>query len=181
MDELTSETCWAVNNEIIKQVTSILDFKLSPCSICNMFPFGLFPGVWVLIADVSEPSISYIFIGRWMKYLLHLPMKMERIEGSETSAIRTQTPGNYPKENVLQVTSSWSLFIQLSHLILLLSWNHSFLNYCTRLRKFHLSLARNKFGHCFKWRSVNADITVWCNCTSHSAVRRGGGGCGDTS
>jgi len=24
-------------------------------------------------------------------------MKMELIEGSETSAIRTQTPGNYPK------------------------------------------------------------------------------------
>ena len=28
-------------------------------------------------------------------------MKMELIEGSETSAIRTQTPGNYPKENIL--------------------------------------------------------------------------------
>jgi len=29
-------------------------------------------------------------------------MKMELTEGSETSAIRTQTPGNYPKENILQ-------------------------------------------------------------------------------
>jgi len=29
-------------------------------------------------------------------------MKMELIEGSETSAIRTQTTGNYPKENILQ-------------------------------------------------------------------------------
>ena len=28
-------------------------------------------------------------------------MKMELIQGSETSAIRTQTPGNYPKENIL--------------------------------------------------------------------------------
>jgi len=28
-------------------------------------------------------------------------MKVELIEGSETSAIRTQTPGNYPKENIL--------------------------------------------------------------------------------
>jgi len=27
---------------------------------------------------------------------------MELIEGSETSAIRTQTPGNYPKENILR-------------------------------------------------------------------------------
>ena len=31
--------------------------------------------------------------------LHHLPMKMEQIESSETSATRTQTPGNYPKEN----------------------------------------------------------------------------------
>ena len=36
-----------------------------------------------------------------MKYFIHLPMKMELIESSETSAIRTQTPGNYPKENML--------------------------------------------------------------------------------
>ena len=28
-------------------------------------------------------------------------MKMEPIEGSETSAFRSQTPGNYPKENIL--------------------------------------------------------------------------------
>ena len=27
-------------------------------------------------------------------------MKMELIEGSETSVIRTKTPGNYPKENI---------------------------------------------------------------------------------
>jgi len=30
-------------------------------------------------------------------------MKMKLIEGSETSAIRTQTPGNYPKENILHI------------------------------------------------------------------------------
>ena len=48
----------------------------------------------MLIADVSEPSIGSIFI--------HLPMKMEPIEGSETSAISFVTPGNYPKENILQ-------------------------------------------------------------------------------
>ena len=29
-------------------------------------------------------------------------MKMELIEGSETSAISIVTPGNYPKENILQ-------------------------------------------------------------------------------
>ena len=34
-----------------------------------------------------------------LTYLIHLPMKMEPIVSSETSAIRTQTPGNYPKRN----------------------------------------------------------------------------------
>jgi hypothetical protein len=35
---------------------------------CNMFSFGYFPGVWVLIADVSEHSIASIFICWSMKY-----------------------------------------------------------------------------------------------------------------
>jgi len=39
-------------------------------------------------------------------YRFHLrrqvPMKMEPIKGSETSAFKTQTPGKYPKENILQ-------------------------------------------------------------------------------
>ena len=30
---------------------------------------------------------------------------MEPIEGSETSAFKPQTPGKYPKENILQVTN----------------------------------------------------------------------------
>ena len=54
-------------------------------------------------------------------FFIHLPMKMEPIEGSETSAIRTKTPGNYPKENILQV---W-LFLQwvCSSALLVLDWN----------------------------------------------------------
>ena len=30
------------------------------------------------------------------------PTKIERVRSSETSAIKTQTPGNYPKRNILQ-------------------------------------------------------------------------------
>ena len=37
-----------------------------------------------------------------LTYFIHLPMKMEPIVSSETSAVRTQTPGNYPKRNKLQ-------------------------------------------------------------------------------
>ena len=39
----------------------------------------------------------------------HLPMEMEPIVSSETSAIRTQTPGNYPKSNKLHLEHGESL------------------------------------------------------------------------
>ena len=34
-------------------------------------------------------------------FFIHLPMKMEPIVSSETSATKSQTPGNYPKRNKL--------------------------------------------------------------------------------
>ena len=34
---------------------------------------------------------------------------MELIEGSETSAIRTQTPGNYPKENTYRTRRKFKI------------------------------------------------------------------------
>jgi hypothetical protein len=37
-----------------------------------------------------------------MKYFIVLPLKMEPIQCSETSAISTQTPGKTPKENIFQ-------------------------------------------------------------------------------
>jgi hypothetical protein len=45
----------------------ILDFKLSPCFICNAFSFGYLRGVQVLKADVSELSVGSIFTGRSMR------------------------------------------------------------------------------------------------------------------
>jgi len=36
-------------------------------------------------------------------------MMMEPIQCSETSAVRTQTPGNYPKENILHIEHGESL------------------------------------------------------------------------
>ena len=42
--------------------------------------------------DTSQPEL----------FFLHLPRKMEPIEGSETSAFKPQTPGKYPKENTIQ-------------------------------------------------------------------------------
>ena len=40
-------------------------------------------------------------------------MKMELIRSSETSAIKTQTPVNYPKRNILQLKHSESLQTRL--------------------------------------------------------------------
>jgi hypothetical protein len=38
-----------------------------------------------------------------------MTMKMEPIEGSETSAIRNKTPGNSPRENILRIEHGESL------------------------------------------------------------------------
>jgi hypothetical protein len=59
-----------------------------------------------VIADVSEPSVSSIFLDAVCILLLK---KMELIEGSETSAISNQTPGKHPKENILHVKHGESL------------------------------------------------------------------------
>jgi len=83
------------------------------------FLLGNSQASWVLKADVSEPSICSIIKGIFIFIFIHLPLKMEPIEGSETSAFRTQTPGKYPKENVLQewihrTSHPQSFFIHLS-------------------------------------------------------------------
>ena len=62
-------TAWrkvvSLTSTIIGHNKCVLDFKLSPCFEYCMYSFGYFPGVRLLFADVSEPSISSIFKG-WM-------------------------------------------------------------------------------------------------------------------
>ena len=48
-----------------------------------------------------------------LTYFIHLPMKMDPIVSSETSAVRTQTPGNYPKRNKLHLEHGESLKTRL--------------------------------------------------------------------
>jgi len=52
-----------------------------------------------------------------MKYFIHLPMKMEPTMSSETSAIRIQTPGNYPKRNKLHLEHGESLKTRMCILV----------------------------------------------------------------
>jgi len=44
-------------------------------------------------------------------------MKMEPIVSSETSAIRTQTPGNYPKRNKLHLEHGESLKTRIKEVV----------------------------------------------------------------
>jgi hypothetical protein len=57
-------------------------------------------------------------------------MKMEPIEGPETSAFKTQTPGKYPKENILHKEHGGSLKTVMGMLYLtLLLWRGVFFDY----------------------------------------------------
>ena len=63
---LSTYLCQCYNAAVFLTDLHFLDFKLSPCSICNMFSFGYFPGVLVLIADVSNPlSVPSSWAGGW--------------------------------------------------------------------------------------------------------------------
>jgi len=50
---------------------NFLDFKLSPCSECSMLSSGQFPGIRILHVDVSEHSVSSVFIYSKILKLIH--------------------------------------------------------------------------------------------------------------
>jgi len=58
-------------------------------------------------------------------YFIHLPTKMEPIVSSEMSAIRTQTPGNYPKRNKLHLEQGESLKTRKMYLACETTVSHS--------------------------------------------------------
>jgi hypothetical protein len=53
---------------------------------------------WVLPRRLNAYSRRF---GTLYRYFIDLPLKMEPIQCSETSAISIQTPGKHPKENIL--------------------------------------------------------------------------------
>ena len=110
------ETCWSNFKcfNVERFYVCALVGVLIKC-LYSRFPLGSFPGVCFIYADVSEPSISSIFTLHTWHNTLHtshftpLPMKMELIEGSETSAYINQTPRNDPKWNLLYSVHGESL------------------------------------------------------------------------
>jgi hypothetical protein len=70
-----------------------------------MFSFGLFSGMWSLIANVSEHCVGST----------HLPMKMEQTECLETLAIKLH---KYPlayEDGTDSVQKCWQLFTEKIH------------------------------------------------------------------
>ena len=60
-----------------------------------------FPNPWLPLVNF-EPNISCIYTPKlksWLPHLRSSPKKMERIESSETSALKAQTPGDYSKKH----------------------------------------------------------------------------------
>jgi len=71
---------------------TIFYFKHLPCRECGTLSFAWFPGVWILYADDSEHHVCSIFLGNVNKTTYE-----DGTVCSETSAYKTQRPGNHPK------------------------------------------------------------------------------------
>ena len=89
--------------------TRIFFTKLKQSNTCKLFLFWVIPRR--LSSNCRRFGTHYRFhLHRQVnEYSIHLPMKMEPIVSSETSAIRTQMPGNYPKRNNLHLEHGKSL------------------------------------------------------------------------
>ena len=77
-------------------------------TVVNHSWFQTFAVFWIYYVFfwVVPRRLNYICRGFGTLYLFHLhrhlPTKMEQIECSEKSAYIIQTPGNHPKENIIQ-------------------------------------------------------------------------------
>jgi len=64
-------------------------------------------------SNPTYPTGIYTLCIMSLTFFIHLPTKMEPTRSSETSAIKTQTAGNYPKRNILQLKQGESLKTRL--------------------------------------------------------------------
>jgi len=97
------------NCENIQNLKNYINFTHTHTSVC------VCRGKRLSLSDFSGgtslsgfPNTNVVRL-RGANDYIHLPMKMEPIRSSETSAIKTQTPGNYSKRNTLQLKNGESL------------------------------------------------------------------------
>jgi len=85
--------------EIQRTIKAFVISKCPPCSDCCILSFGWFPGAWILCGDVSEDSVSPIFIGD----VSSLPAYTAYRDGTDRvfrNVHKILTPGNHPKEGI---------------------------------------------------------------------------------
>ena len=93
-------------------------YTLPPLTVCLSPPTSHGPtSYWLPLptspSNTTYPTGIYTLYIMSLTFFIHLPMKMEPIRSSETSAIKTQTPGNYPKRKILQLKYGESLKTRL--------------------------------------------------------------------
>ena len=88
-----------------------------PSTTCFSTKTRPFPIPW--LAPVNfQPNISRMYtpqLQSWVSLIRSTPMKMERLVSSETSALKTETPGDYPKNTIWQSRQSESLKSRLTY------------------------------------------------------------------
>ena len=89
-------------------------YILPPLTACLTAPTSHGPtSYWLPLptspSNPTYPTGIYTLYIMSLTFFSHLPMKMEPIRISETSALKTQTPGNYPRRNILQLKHGESL------------------------------------------------------------------------
>ena len=93
-------------------------YSLPPLTVCLSPPTSHRPtSYWLPLptspSNPTYPTGIYTLYIMSLTFFIHLPMKMEPIRSNETSAIKTRTPGNYQKRNILQLKHGKSLKTRL--------------------------------------------------------------------
>jgi len=108
IDSRKGDSHWVHNSDPTPTRTYIC-LPLPQSVVTPPAPSGHFPSHWLRHFPTTTPSGINTPHVPSQSFFIHLPMNMEPIEGSETSAIRTKTPENYPKENILHIERVESL------------------------------------------------------------------------
>ena len=90
--------------QFFELLVTLFNVKAQPLFYLENYPENRPPPTLPLVPPVPSPAdfpYKYHRSHLLLPYFTLQPMKMERIEGSETSAIINQMPGNYPKGNFL--------------------------------------------------------------------------------
>ena len=108
IDSRKGDSHWVHNSDPTRTRTYIC-LPLPQPVVTPPSPSGQSHSHWLRNFPTTTPSGINTPHVPSQSFFIHLPLKMEPIEGLETSDFRTQTPRNYPKENILHKEHGESL------------------------------------------------------------------------